>query len=679
MNTTLPLSRFVCLLVLALSANIVYAGGKTYYTKATATVSGNGKVYVEKQGGNTVITPDQITQTSVSCEQSSVSEQYGNSDSKPATYDYYNFYAVGDDGYAFEKWETASDNNAWICGTKYGQDFDLKTLYSEKGGDVKGSGPYTETDNPLIIQVFSQTEKQAAAPNAALRAVFVPTTLKAVTNNFSLGGVRVTPVSNNVGDEVEVEAVFNTPHATWQHDMVKVVKHSNSVKFEGWFNQDGVCVSEESKMKYTVTKTETLEARFSREFALKGDASGNIKGYYRIATPFSKDANKNKFMCVTGNFTITPNTSSGTNLTGLLHFNEEQTSQSAGENYAGSDAVFSNAGSIIYVTGTLTDEGTANATAAHAKVAKDFVASAQGVSTSSMLSGVTPWLETSNTPGFYIIYIADGGNLQLLGETYTEQIRATKDKQQNRNYRECGDFDIQPVDLGHIDTNYFGAYPSKDMAYDGGYWTSMYTSFPYECYEEDGVEAYVVNGKSETDGVVTVATRRLKSGIVPAATPVLLKCKGLTPKENRLIPLLPDDERLEAAKAEADGNLLAGDYGLWTSASKTGRNKYDDQTMRVFSVNTAGEIGFYRLADKDQELKPNRAYLDLSKLNLEGSAPAAVRIVADRSGIENVTDSWTDNASAVYYNLQGIRVENPAAGEIYIEHRGDTTRKVVFK
>lgn len=45
------------------------------------------------------------------------------------------------------------------------------------------------------------------------------------------------------------------------------------------------------------------------------------------------------------------------------------------------------------------------------------------------------------------------------------------------------------------------------------------------------------------------------------------------------------------------------------------------------------------------------------------------------TGIESVSAD-TEDAEPVYYNLQGVRVENPAAGHIYIEVRGTAVRKV---
>lgn len=49
------------------------------------------------------------------------------------------------------------------------------------------------------------------------------------------------------------------------------------------------------------------------------------------------------------------------------------------------------------------------------------------------------------------------------------------------------------------------------------------------------------------------------------------------------------------------------------------------------------------------------------------------------TGIEDILDVDTDTSAApVYYNLQGLRVASPVSGNIYIERRGTTSRKVAF-
>ncbi|MBD5358166.1 MAG: hypothetical protein HDR88_14425 [Bacteroides sp.] len=51
-------------------------------------------------------------------------------------------------------------------------------------------------------------------------------------------------------------------------------------------------------------------------------------------------------------------------------------------------------------------------------------------------------------------------------------------------------------------------------------------------------------------------------------------------------------------------------------------------------------------------------------------------ITSDPDAIEAVS---APESAAEYYNLQGIRIQNPTKGSIYIERRGDQTRKVLMK
>lgn len=49
------------------------------------------------------------------------------------------------------------------------------------------------------------------------------------------------------------------------------------------------------------------------------------------------------------------------------------------------------------------------------------------------------------------------------------------------------------------------------------------------------------------------------------------------------------------------------------------------------------------------------------------------------AGIDGDIVADDNNAGPVYYNLQGIRVDNPAPGSIFIEVKGQSTRKIIYK
>ena len=54
-------------------------------------------------------------------------------------------------------------------------------------------------------------------------------------------------------------------------------------------------------------------------------------------------------------------------------------------------------------------------------------------------------------------------------------------------------------------------------------------------------------------------------------------------------------------------------------------------------------------------------------------------LLADMAGVEDITiDVDNSNAPVEYFNLQGQRVANPAAGQILIRRQGSTVSKIRF-
>lgn len=70
-------------------------------------------------------------------------------------------------------------------------------------------------------------------------------------------------------------------------------------------------------------------------------------------------------------------------------------------------------------------------------------------------------------------------------------------------------------------------------------------------------------------------------------------------------------------------------------------------------------------------------YVVTTVYNLGESAPSDA-VEVKHSGIEEISVGGSDEGT-VYYNLQGIRVENPAKGGIYIRRQGGKTEKVMVK
>jgi hypothetical protein len=57
--------------------------------------------------------------------------------------------------------------------------------------------------------------------------------------------------------------------------------------------------------------------------------------------------------------------------------------------------------------------------------------------------------------------------------------------------------------------------------------------------------------------------------------------------------------------------------------------------------------------------------------------PSSILVTRQESGVEAVAADA--NAAAVYYNLQGIRVMQPVAGQVYIMNRAGKVSKVLYR
>lgn len=91
--------RLATAVILAVANMSASAGTGTYYSKTTATSSGNGKVYVSAYGKNDLHAGTQIAATTHSATMKSA----GASQSAKKAAHSYSLYAEGDAGYAFEK------------------------------------------------------------------------------------------------------------------------------------------------------------------------------------------------------------------------------------------------------------------------------------------------------------------------------------------------------------------------------------------------------------------------------------------------------------------------------------------------------------------------------------------------------------------------------------------------
>ena len=91
----------------------------------------------------------------------------------------------------------------------------------------------------------------------------------------------------------------------------------------------------------------------------------------------------------------------------------------------------------------------------------------------------------------------------------------------------------------------------------------------------------------------------------------------------------------------------------------------------------SGDYYEWNATDNTWSTKNPNAYGSMGYMNLElnGSFGAG-----DESGIEDiVTDNVDENAPVEYYNLQGIRLSEPAAGQIVIRRQGSKVSKILVR
>ena len=285
-------------------------------------------------------------------------------------------------------------------------------------------------------------------------------------------------------------------------------------------------------------------------------------------------------------------------------------------------------------------------------------------------------------------------------------------------------FEFEPIDVAHADQFYFGAKPDDNtycfcggylsgtkMRYEEGFWTTMYTAFPYECI--DGTKAFYIAKSADGTGFVVKPIETVSVNgnvVVPKETAVLLKCNSVDPRENRLIPL-----PMDANYAAPSDNLLRGDYqtnndtrsgsplekaksyhytwldgGNWHSNYKNSDytqltpehyvldlspRSHDAVRPREAVASEASPIQFRRVTES-RPLMANGVYLDASEVlaaNPEVGDSFDVFNGGLNTGVEEI-EAAEEAGDDAWYTLSGIRVDRPQRGQIYIHNH----RKIRF-
>lgn len=630
------------------------ASASTFYAKAVAHgQSGRGKVYVSK------------TETEPASTDFNTDSELTNSGSGGNSVGTVNFYlyAQPEPGYVLRCWSDKAD----------------------------GTGDALSTANPYAIEISSSIKDENAAniPTKTYYAIFDRESAVSVkAEPVDLGLPSMSAYENSVGDEITLHGTAANELYDWAGFTRKYGKVPNKyIRFVRWKNSAGETVSTDKD--YTFTITEENKGVYTAEYEVVSSIDG--PGYYRVWT--GADA----MVRVAGKVALRLSSSNVCVLTDVgLVCNPYGSYESVG---SGTNNVYNDPSGIIYISGTA---GAITAYEPDKNVISDATLSGQGVNSKEFFPNNTINIQWHSNPGYYKL-VSSGASLKHLFNSNVAYntgygtIVASSNQDGPENQFEVNKVCRETMDR---DRYWFGACPDESMSFDGGYWESMYTAFPYELVGEDGHEAYIVSGYRVENDVTVLSLRKIGNGIVPANTAVLIKCQapadlteylkgnGLTP-QNRLIPIEPGDSRIDASVA--DGNLLKGVIQLNTVEipAKTevtndyadeGYTRFDGAGMRVFGVNGEGNVGFYKL-EENAVMKSNRVYLDMTQLNAEAKAASRMRMEVDafdQSGIAGPGIPAGAEVETEYYTIQGFRVDHPVEGQLYIQRRGASVRKIIY-
>lgn len=454
------------------------------------------------------------------------------------------------------------------------------------------------TSNPYAASLSSNSTTEDSPASTKFIAKFGQALVTVSSSNTSWGSAAISILENKVGDQITLTAKPTNP-TIW------------GTFFTGWSKEgsDEIISKEKS---YTFTITDENKGKYIANFK-QNPAEANHGGYYRIVRG-------GRYLWMTGDGYVraVKKNSDGTIADGFngYIFLHSITCPETTTTLVSSDVTYNYEtypGTVLYFE-DLSEKnnlGDVNFKSQGLSM-KDFVkASGFDIAVGGSYSSLS---QKAKFAAAGAAYLKDGDNYGgRVGKTVII----------------CGgdsdnDFYLYPITEETVDDSYFGVKPNTDNTVtengETRYYTTLKTSFPYKCYEKDGVKAYIVDKLNETTGVAHLQ----EISEVPANTAVILSCKSTKAKENRLIPLLTTPTTdvssnkllgvIDVKHIDSNGNLKA--ESEW-------RTPFNGETMRVLKV-TDGKLTMVNTyADAKGNaytyLATNTAYLPVSS-----STPATV-------------------------------------------------------
>lgn len=217
------------------------------------------------------------------------------------------------------------------------------------------------------------------------------------------------------------------------------------------------------------------------------------------------------------------------------------------------------------------------------------------------------------------------------------------------------------LNKANISTAYFGLAPNQLLKKDNKYYTTLYTTFPYEL--QSG-KAYYINDQSikpygdEAEGKYKVVCKEVSGKKIPANAAVIIECDGTDPADNKILPL-PQSTQI----TPLEGHQLLHGY----TKIQHGGDMVGEGHIYVLSVGKSTGLGFYKLKS-GTSLSDNKAYSKLSE-----EAQSAAKSISFSFGDDDIETPLAIEEVALpenvvgqtIYDLQGRKVKNPSQG-IYI-------------
>lgn len=190
-----------------------------------------------------------------------------------------------------------------------------------------------------------------------------------------------------------------------------------------------------------------------------------------------------------------------------------------------------------------------------------------------------------------------------------------------------------------------------------GNWGTAY--LPATIKLPEGAAAYYVSSTNSTNGNNEANLKKAEDGIIPAENGVLIYSDNADENGYITASIVYDNTTENFNK-----NLLQG--------SLTGTNV--PENGYILTSKTSHGLGFYKINPDNSKIAGNKAYL-IPQSGISQIQVFSFNFNGEDDTTTNIEDAGTnENASKVYYDLQGRRVLNPTKG-IYITNDG---KKVIF-